>query len=287
VSGTRSWVAGRALRPTADLVRSCHPAPTVAVTAFVTVLAAAAGNTAGTCALLAAAVLAGQLSIGWSNDRLDAARDRSTGRTDKPIAIGALAPATVDRAIAAALLVTVALSLAVGWRAGLLHLAAVGCGWLYNLRLKSTWWSWLPYAAAFGALPAVATLALAHHPWPAAWAIAAGACLGVTANLTNALPDLAGDDRTGVRGLPHRLGASRALLVAAAGLLAATTLVAFGPRQAPRPADWIGFGVTVLLVGLGTPVALRRPPSRSSFYGVMVLVAIDLALIVATGNGLR
>ena len=34
----------------------------------------------------------------------------------------------------------------------------------------------------------------------------AGALLGVGAHLVNALPDLADDEATGVRGLPHRLG---------------------------------------------------------------------------------
>jgi 4-hydroxybenzoate polyprenyltransferase len=291
VDGTRTS-GGRgtvAVLPTrlADLARSCHPAPTVAVTAFVTVLAGAAGNTAGTCVLVAAAVLTGQLSIGWSNDRLDRSRDRTAGRTDKPIAMGRLPLRTVDSAIAAVVAATVALSFALGWRAGLLHLAAVGCGWAYNVRLKATWWSWLPYAAAFGALPAVATLARADHPWPAAWAVAAGACLGVTANLTNALPDLAGDERTGIRGLPHRVGASRSLLLAAVMLLAAAGAVAFGPAGSPRPGSWIGFAVSAVVVLAGTPAALRRPMNKASFYAVIVLVGIDLALIVATGHGLR
>jgi hypothetical protein len=141
------------LRSASALARSCHPAPSAGVTAFATVLAVTAGNGAGTCALLALAVLAGQLSIGWSNDRLDAARDRAVARTDKPIATGELAHRTVEVAIAVALAACVACSLALGWRAGLLHLAAVSCGWLYNLWLKATWFSWLPYAAAFGALP--------------------------------------------------------------------------------------------------------------------------------------
>ena len=38
--------------------------------------------------LVTAAVLAGQLSIGWSNDLIDARRDRAVGRTDKPLAVG-------------------------------------------------------------------------------------------------------------------------------------------------------------------------------------------------------
>ena len=40
--------------------------------------------------LVAAAVLAGQLSVGWLNDYLDADRDRAVRRADKPVVTGAL-----------------------------------------------------------------------------------------------------------------------------------------------------------------------------------------------------
>jgi 4-hydroxybenzoate polyprenyltransferase len=283
VTTTRAAVTGRA----ADLARSCHPAPTVAVTAFAGILAGVAGNSPGRVALVAAAVLAGQLSIGWSNDRLDAHRDRVAGRRDKPIAAGRLGPGTVDRTIAFALAATLVLSLALGWRAGLLHLAAVGCGWAYNIGLKSTWWSWLPYAAAFAALPAIATLALPERALPGWWAVVAAALLGVSANLTNALPDLVGDLRTGIIGLPHRLGATGSLLLAAALLLGASACVAFGPSGPPLPADWIGFAVILALVAVGLPLALRAPLSKGSFYGIVAVVGIDLVLIIIGGDALR
>jgi 4-hydroxybenzoate polyprenyltransferase len=270
-----------------DLGRSCHPAPTVAVTAFMSILAGVAGNPPGRVVLIAAAVLAGQLSIGWSNDRLDARRDRVAERRDKPIAQGELARRTVDRAIAFVLAATVVLSLALGWPAGLLHLAAVGCGWLYNIWLKSTWWSAVPYAAAFAALPAIATLALPERALPGWWAALAAALLGVSANLTNALPDLIGDIRTGIAGLPHRLGARASLVLAAALLLGASACVAFGPAGAPVLADWIGIAVIVALVAAGLPLALRSPLSKASFYGIVAVVGIDLALIVVAGDALR
>jgi len=269
------------------LARSCHPAPTVAVTVFATVLAAVANNSAAGCALVAAAVLAGQLSIGWSNDRLDRLRDRRAGRTDKPVAVGEISPRAIDTAIVLALLATVGLSLALGWRAGLTHLGAVACGWAYNLGVKATWWSWAPYALAFGALPAVAVLAAAGHHAPAGWAVAVGALLGVAANLTNALTDLDGDALTGVRGLPHRLGARPSLLVAATLCLAATVILALAPSGAPRPASWVCLGLVGAILAAGTPVALRRPTSRRSFDGLVALIAIDLALLIITGNGLR
>ena len=68
------------------LVAASHPVPTAVVTALAVVLVAGAGATAGTVALASAAVLAGQLSVGLSNDWLDARRDTAAGRTgvDRP-----------------------------------------------------------------------------------------------------------------------------------------------------------------------------------------------------------
>jgi 4-hydroxybenzoate polyprenyltransferase len=72
-----------------------------------------------------AAVLTGQLSIGWSNDLVDAPRDRAVGRTDKPLATGALDERLVRVACVVAVLATVPLSLLCGVVAGLVHLATV------------------------------------------------------------------------------------------------------------------------------------------------------------------
>ena len=116
------------------------------------------------------------------------------------------------------------LSLALGWQPGLASLTVVACGWLYNLGLKATVFSFVPYAIAFGILPAVATLALPDPVWPAPWAMVAGALFGVSAHLANVLPDLDDDVETGVRGLPHRIGA-RATAVACPVLLGAASLV--------------------------------------------------------------
>ena len=58
------------------LALACHPLPTVAVTAISAGLAALAGLGLERGLLLVTAILAGQLSIGWSNDSIDAARDK-------------------------------------------------------------------------------------------------------------------------------------------------------------------------------------------------------------------
>ena len=269
------------------LLASCHPAPCVAVTVFVAVLAQVAGASAGRCVLVAAAVLAGQLSIGWSNDRIDARRDALVGRTDKPLAAGAVPTRVTDSAIAAAVIATVVLSLLLGWRAGLLHLAAVGCGWIYNLGVKATALSWLPYALAFGSLPAIATLALPDPRVAGWWVLLGGACLGVAAHLANVLPDIDDDLSTGIRGLPQRLGARRSLLLAAVLLAVATALITVAAPDSRRPFDWLALAIFVVALAAVLPNRLRHPASRSSFIAIMVLAGLDIALVASTSGHLR
>ncbi|MCW2932102.1 MAG: UbiA prenyltransferase, partial [Actinomycetia bacterium] len=70
------------------LIITSHPGPSLAITGLTTLLAAQAAPHGIGSALTAPALLAGQLSIGWSNDACDAARDAAAGRTDKPLARG-------------------------------------------------------------------------------------------------------------------------------------------------------------------------------------------------------
>ena len=84
------------------LIRASHPGPTVAVTALTALLAAAAGHGLRTGLVVTAAVAAGQLTIGWSNDVIDADRDQQVGRIDKPVARGEVSETLVRRMIIAA-----------------------------------------------------------------------------------------------------------------------------------------------------------------------------------------
>lgn len=267
------------------LVRACHPEPTAAVTAVAAALAASAGRgVAGTLAV-AAAVLAGQLSVGWMNDYLDRDRDVRVRRADKPMVAGALAPARLRAAMIAAAVAVVPLSLLSGWFAGSLHLAAVASAWAYNLRLKSSALSVLPYAVSFGLLPAFITAGLPGRP-VLGWLVAAGALLGAGAHFANVLPDIADDLSTGVRGLPHRIGATGSRVAAAVLLTAASVVLATGP---PGPPGLLGAAAVAVAVvcGIGAGVLGRRPGSRAAFLGVLVVAALDVALLVGSGSALR
>jgi 4-hydroxybenzoate polyprenyltransferase len=291
-------VPGRApsVRPTVAgvvgaLARSCHPGPTVVVTLATTVLAAAAGHGPGRFLLVGAAILSGQLSIGWLNDLLDARRDRAAHRTDKPLAQGELPEHVVRRAV---LLVTVAcvpLSLALGVPAALAHLVMVVSGWAYDLGVKATALSWVPYAAGFGALPAIVTLALPGAPLPPIWAVLSTALLGTGAHFLNVVPDIEEDLRAGVRGLPQRLGATAARVAGAALLATACLVLTFAP---PGGAGTVGAALLPVALGLaasavvlgrqGSPEASRR--ARTPFLCAVAVAAVALALLVARGTAL-
>jgi protoheme IX farnesyltransferase len=268
------------------LIRACHPEPTAVVTVAVAGVAVAAGGAPGVVALVGLTVLATQLATGWANDALDAERDRVTGRADKPIPAGSVARRTVAVAAVLAAAVTVPLALLSGPRAAAAALLGLAMGLLYDWPLKFTALSVLPYLVAFGAIVAFAVLALPGSPTPPWWLVAAGALLGGGAHFVNALPDLADDERTGVRGLPHRIGPTASAVVSAVLLLGATLVLVLGPAGPPSAtalAVVAGTGVLVAMAAL----APRRPGSRHLFRGFLLVALADVVLLLVSSSGLR
>lgn len=273
----------RPVRSALGLLRACHPEPTLAVTALITALAAASGGSTAGCLLVASAVFTGQLSVGWCNDRVDRERDIAAGRDDKPLVAGVIGQRAVSAAAGCALCLCVPLSLASGLAAGAVHVCGVAAAWSYNLGVKRTVASWLPYALGFGALPAFVTLGLPGRPWPPAWAVAAGALLGVGAHFTNVLPDIDADLASGVRGLPQRLGRRRARALAPVPLLAASATLAFGPPGPAGPAGWAALAVTGCLAVATVLPAGAGAHSRLPFLATLIMAATAVALLLAQG----
>lgn len=263
-----------------SLLVAAHLGPSLAVTTIAGLLAVVLALPAHRAVLVTLAVLTGQLTIGWGNDLLDAGRDRTVGRQDKPLATGQLPLVLVRWALAAAGAACVALSLSVGWRSAAVHLlVAVAAGQLYNLGLKATRWSWVPYAVAFGVLPSVVGLAGTPPQWPPGWMSAAAGGLGVAAHLLNVLRDLDDDAATGVHGFPHRLGARRSRWGAATILLVTTVVLVLGPAGAPDVWAWLTLGVVAALT-VATLVGRGAIP-----FAAAVLIALcNVVLLVAVGG---
>jgi protoheme IX farnesyltransferase len=267
------------------LLRSAHPEPGGAVTVAITLLAAGAGHRGWRLAVVAATVAATQLAVGWVNDWLDAERDRLSGRRDKPVASGAVSGRTVGLAGLVAAMAVPIFALPLGLFATLAISVAMVVALLYDWPLKNTALSVFPYLISFGLLPAFVVLALPGAPAPPAWLVAAGALLGGGAHFANVLPDLADDAATGIRGLPHRIGATGSQLAAAVLLLGATLTLVLGP---PGPPSWSGLaaGAAAVVVLPWGWYAARRAEGRpvALFRAVVVVALIDVLLLVLSGR---
>ena len=274
-----------------SLLLSSHPGPTATVTVLAVVLGAGSGLGPGRVVLLGVAFLLGQLSIGFSNDWVDAARDRAVDRRDKPVARGDVSVSTVRTAAWVTAALTVPASFALGWQAGVAHLVLVASGWAYNLGLKRTAWSVAPFVLSFGLLPAVVTLAAQPPAVAAPWALAVGGVFGVAIHFTNVLPDLEDDATTGVDGLPHRLGRVVSGVVAFVALAVAALLVVLGPvlsgtSDAPGPLALVALGACLAVAAAGVVLVVTRPPGRLLFQLIIAASLVVAAQLALSGTAL-
>jgi 4-hydroxybenzoate polyprenyltransferase len=283
--GARASGGAPALPRAGALLRAGHPGPSLAIAAMITLLAAEAARHGTGPVLVAPAALAGQLSIGWSNDFFDARRDTAVGRTDKPVAAGQVSRRAVGVAGLAALAVSLLLSLAIGEVTGIINVVMMAAGWAYNAGLKSTLASGLMYVIGFGLIPAFAVSTLPGHPAPRPVITAAAAALGLGAHFANVLPDLAGDEQTGVRGLPQRLaaraGPAAVRLTALVFLLLASVLLVLAASGAHRWVALGGLAAAAVLAAVGA-----RGGGRLPFLAAIGIAAIDVALLAAGGIAL-
>lgn len=269
---------------------STHPGPALVVTVLSLALGIATGLDPWRLALLVAAVFAGQLSVGLSNDAIDAARDRAVGRRDKPIAAGVISVRVALAVAVASAAVSLVLSAVLGIGMLIAHAVAIASAWAYNAGLKSTVVSLVPFLLSFGLFPSLATLSAADPALAPLWAGIAGAVLGAAVHLTNVLPDLDDDRATGVQGFGHRIGLRPSAVLAVIGLLIGAAAVLLGPVGGELArVPWHGwvFAGAVVVVALATGVrCLIRSPDRTVFRLVMLAALLLAAQLVATGSAL-
>jgi 4-hydroxybenzoate polyprenyltransferase len=267
------------------LIIASHPGPCLAITAMASLLIMEAAPTGFGPALAAPAILAGQFSVGWSNDAWDAARDAAAGRADKPVARGDISVRAVWVAAVLSLAAALAMSLAIGLASLLVNAVMIGAAWAYNAGLKSSWASGLMYLAGFAPIPAFATSTLPGHPWPAWPVTAAAGALGLGAHFTNVLPDLAADEAAGVNGLPQivatRWGAVAVRVVALVLLLAASVLLVLAATPARRWVAAVGLAAACVIA-----VVCFRGSGKVPFVAALGIAGINVVLFVAGSEAL-
>ncbi|MFI8632797.1 UbiA family prenyltransferase [Microbacterium sp. NPDC077663] len=275
------------MRTARALWGATHPGPSLVVTALALALGLAAGLEPWRLLVLVLAVFAGQVSVGLSNDAIDLFRDATVGRSDKPLVRGDTRLRTAWVAAFVSLAVAVTLSAVLGGGMLLAHVVALVSAWSYNAGLKATPASLVPFLVSFGIFPSLATLS-ASDPQPAAvWATLAGAVLGAAVHLTNVLPDLDDDRRTGVRGLPHRIGAAASVLLAVAATVVAAVAVLFGSLADGAPvAAMIPFALVVTLLAAAVVIRMRRRGADRAGFRLVMTAALVLAIQLVAASAL-
>ena len=205
-------------------LRAAHFGPTLIVTTITFVLALSQFSPIDALRV-AIAIFAGQLVVGWSNDLIDAPLDIAAQRTKKPIVGKEINPDLLRKSIVFALLAALLLSLIspLGLIGTLIHFLGLLSATLYNLKLKSTILSPLPFIVSFGALPWAIYLPTGNQP--PLWLFIDFMLISVAFHFFNVLKDFQWDIEQGILGLPQRLGRNASLIISI--LLVTTAILIF------------------------------------------------------------
>lgn len=259
------------------LVRLAHPLPTALNAAVAAGLTLVAGGRSDQAALAAITMLGVHTSIGALNDLLD--RRTDLGRVEKPLATGEVSERTARTVIATGAAIGLGAASMLG--ALSLQIAALGAtlGYLYDVGIKRTWASFLPFAFGVALIPLFAWSAASREPSMHILLLSAAAIPGGSAlALQNALADFRLDAETGMRGVVVRIG-ERLARVTAAVLHLIAWLIVWGSGAALPPAQLLGAVLlaTGLALGWSPSVQIRRRGWEISATG-LACCAFGLAL---------
>jgi 4-hydroxybenzoate polyprenyltransferase len=205
------------------MAKATHFGPTVLVVSITFALAITQLSFSKSVGV-ALAILAGQCVVGWTNELVDHGRDTEAGRTKKPLVSGSVTRKQLQIGIAVALTASVLLSFfgPLGIKGGWLHMLGLGSATIYNFWAKSTWFSPLPYAISFGALPWAIYSVVGKNP--PAWLFIDFILVSLSFHFLNVIKDLEWDRSQTILGLPQRIGKRWSAMTA--GILIVASLLA-------------------------------------------------------------
>jgi 4-hydroxybenzoate polyprenyltransferase len=222
------------------------------------------------------AMLGGQLAIGAVNEIVDLPLD-TQGKPWKPLPSGEVSlRGAWAMAVAGLAMMTVC-----GVRFGLpsfgLLALGTGLGIAYDLWLKPTRWSWLPYVLALPLLPIWVFAALGKPDARLLLLYPLGALATIGVHFAQALPDVATDRAAGLQTVTSRLGSGAAFAVAWLAMLTAPVLAGTAARWLATPgsidAITVAGGIAVLACGLN--LALLAIDRRIGTAACFPLVALS------------
>jgi 4-hydroxybenzoate polyprenyltransferase len=221
-----------------------------------------------------------QVSIGATNDLVDAPRD-AIGHPSKPIPAGRVTVGEARSVAGAAAIVGVALSLSLGPAMAAQVAVVLAIGYGYDLVLKGTRWSWLPFAVGIPILPVFGWLGTAGRlPGSFAVLVPAAVAAGASLALANSLVDVEGDAASGADSPAVAWGAARtrsaaATLAAIVAVAAVVTALASGVSPAVVAGVGVAGATSVLATtGLGG----TRRASRERAWEAQALATAGVAV---------
>ncbi|MEI6109626.1 MAG: UbiA family prenyltransferase [Actinomycetes bacterium] len=205
---------GRMLRSqVVGLLKASHFGPTVLVVSITFILSLTQFS-ASDSLVVALAILLGQFVVGWTNDLVDFPRDKAALRLKKPLVSGDISEATLRICIGIALLSALIVSLLspLGVSGTAIHFLGLLSAIAYNLKLKATMLSVVPYMISFGALPCAIYIAADAHP--PAWMVLGFILFASAFHFLNVLKDMESDIDQDVMGLPQVIGRKKSIVAA-------------------------------------------------------------------------
>ncbi len=255
-----------------SLIFMGHPGPSILVTVVLVAIVGLAGRGIpdGLRILqLVGAMLPVQLCIGVINDVVDFPADAVTKR-HKPLVRGVVSPYAA--AIVGLLLAVIGLAAAATINPPTLGFdaLALGAGLSYDLGLRRTPLSWVPWWGGMAVLPLEGYASVGSIPSRLLVLIPLSGLIALGLHFANALPDIDGDRLAGRRSLPVLFGVKGSqlagpLFLAAAGVLAVALA---GPLE--QAGLVFIAGVAVFVIGLLAVIATR---SRTPFPVLAVATA--------------
>lgn len=266
----------------AGWIAVAHLGPAVACTAFTVLSAWASARQAGLqrwgphAVAASWAMLLAQVSTGSLNDVADRRADR-LHQPYKPIARGRV---SAGGALAFALstgLGSLLIASTRGKRAlGIMSLG-LASGWSYDLGLRRTPWSGLPFLVGIATVPLLGPAAVGAPAVRPRFLTAMAGLLGVGLHLANSGPDVERDRLAGRRSLAVLLGNRGSRLGTHAILTAAAVLAVAGSGRPGRVPASTGAAVGLALLGADRlAMSPRRDPGGHPFV-LPVLAAAAIA----------
>jgi 4-hydroxybenzoate polyprenyltransferase len=229
-------------------------------------------------ARLLLAMLGGQLAIGAVNELVDAELDAAS-KPHKPIPAGIISHTAARTLVVLSLFAMVGFSASFGAGSLILCSLGTGAGLVYDLWLKRTLLSWLPYLVALPLIPIWVWAAVDTFVPGLLILYPLGAIAVVGVHLSQALPDSEADRNAGIRSVSSVLGQSRSLALCWLSTLTAPAFAsALASRLTDRPETvWTGSAAVVALVLTNVTIYVANP--RAGIAACFPITASSTALM--------